>query len=269
MPVFSHSRILSYETCPLRYKYAYIDRVKPDAEETADTYLGARVHEALEKLYRNLDYGKLMSKKELLDFFNREWKKNWADSILIVREDFTQEDYRKMGERYITGYYKRYKSFKEGKVVGLETTDFLSLDEGALYKYYIRIDRLMKMGNDLYEVHDYKANLTLPTHENLDKDRQLAMYSLWVRQEFKDCQDVRLVWHFLAFDKEMESYRTEEQLKDLRREVLAKVRAIESAEEFPGNISRLCVWCLYKGSCPLWIKSKSDRPGAVVKIYKM
>jgi putative RecB family exonuclease len=75
MPVFSHSRILSYETCPLRYKYAYIDKIEPEAEENVDTYLGNRVHEAMEKLYRNLDLGYLMSEKEILAFFNREWKK--------------------------------------------------------------------------------------------------------------------------------------------------------------------------------------------------
>ena len=68
MPVFSHSRILSYETCPLRYKYAYVDEIIPE-EETAETYLGTKMHEALEKLYRNLEYGKLISKEELLSFF--------------------------------------------------------------------------------------------------------------------------------------------------------------------------------------------------------
>jgi len=269
MPVFSHSRILSYETCPLRYKYAYIDKVRPDAEETADAYLGTRVHEALERLYRNLDCGKLMSQKELLAFYKREWEKNWPDSILIVKEDSTQEDYRRVGEKYIADYYRRYKPFKEGKILDLETTDFLSLDEKKQYRYYIRIDRLMDMGNGLYEVHDYKTNLKLPDQKSLEKDRQLAMYSLWVRREFEDCRDVRLVWHFLAFDKEMESYRTIEQLEDLRREVLAKVKAIEAAKKFPGNASKLCIWCLYKGNCPLWIKPRGGRSSDGSKFYKM
>lgn len=267
MPVFSHSRILSYETCPLRYKYAYVDEIIPE-EETAETYLGARVHEALEKLYRNMQFRKLMSKKELLAFFNREWKKNLTDLIIIVREGMTQEDYRKMGEKYLKDYYKRYKPFKEGKVLDLEKTDLISLDEEGIYKFYIRIDRLIDMGSGLYEVHDYKTNTELPTQKSLDEEHQLAMYSLWIRREFEDCKEVRLVWHFLAFDKEMDSYRTEEQLEDLRQEVLVKVRAIEVAKEYPANASRLCVWCLYKGICPLWIKSNVDGPG-VVKKFKM
>jgi len=250
MPVFSHSRILSYETCPLRYKYAYVDEIIPEGE-TAETYLGTRVHEALEKLYRNLEYGKLMSKKELLSFFNREWGKNWTDSIIIVREEFTQENYRKMGEKYLIDYYKRYKPFKEGKVVDLEITDFLLLDEEGEYNFFIRIDRLVDAGDGLYEIHDYKTNTELPAQKSLDEDRQLAMYSIWVRQEFEDCRNVRLVWHFLAFDKEMYSYRTEDQLEYLKQDVLAKVKVIDAAKKFPANASKLCLWCLYKRICPV------------------
>jgi len=250
LPVFSHSRILSYETCPLRYKYAYIDQIVPE-EETAEIYLGARVHEALEKLYRNLEFGKVMSNEELLTFFNTEWKKNWADSIIIVIEELAQDDYRKMGEKYLKDYYKRHKPFKEGKVVGLEITDSFPLDNEGEYNFFIRIDRLMEMADGLYEIHDYKTNTELPSQKNLDDDRQLAMYSIWVRQEFEDCRDVRLAWHFLAFDKEMDSYRTEEQLKDLRKDVLTKIKAIEEAERFPANASKLCFWCLYKRICPV------------------
>ena len=268
MPVFSHSRILSYETCPLRYKYAYIDEIEPEAE-TTETYLNSRVHEALEKLYRNLQYGKLMSEKELLAFFKNEWKKNWADSIIIAKEEYAQENYLKIGERYLKDYYKRYKPFKEGKIVELEKTDFLSLAEEGKYKYYIRVDRLMDMGNGLYEVHDYKTNTTLPTQKYLDQDRQLAMYSLWVRREFKDCKEVRLVWHFLVFDKEMDSYRTEEQLEDLRQEVLAKIKAIEAADDFPANVSKLCDWCLYIGRCPMWAHVEGIGPRGGSKFYKM
>jgi len=250
VPVFSHSRILSFETCPLRYKYAYIEQIVPE-EETAEIYLGARVHEALEKLYRNLEFGKLLSNKELLAFFNTEWKKNWTDSIIIVREEFTREDYRKMGEKYLKDYYERYKPFKEGKVVGLEITDSLPLDKKGGYSFFIRIDRLMEMGDGLYEIHDYKTNTELPAQKLLDEDRQLAMYSIWVRQEFEGCRDVRLVWHFLAFGKEMDSYRTEKQLECLRQDVLAKVKTIDSVKKFPAHASKLCFWCLYKRICPV------------------
>ncbi len=248
MPVYSHSRIVSFETCPLRYKYVYLDRIKPEFEETGESYLGVRVHEALERLYRNIWNGKSLSRKELLAFFRNQWEKNWADAIAIIREDYSSQRYRKLGEKYLKDYYKRYKPFRQGKVVDLEITDFLPLDEEGKYEFYVRIERLMDMGHGLYEIHDYKTNTTLPTQDYLDRDPQLGMYSLWVRREFEDCRDVRLVWHFLALDKEMESYRTKEQLESLQQEILAKIKAIEATTEFPPRVSSFCVWCLY--NCP-------------------
>lgn len=47
MPSFSISRIGSFETCLLQYKYAYIDRVEVEAEDTVETFLGSRLHEDL------------------------------------------------------------------------------------------------------------------------------------------------------------------------------------------------------------------------------
>jgi hypothetical protein len=209
------------------------------------------VHEALEKLYRNLEFGKVMLNEELLTFFNTEWKKNWTDSVVIAREELAQDDYRKMGEKYLNDYYTRYKPFKEGKVAGLEITDSFLLDSEGEYSFFIRIDRLTDTGDGLYEIHDYKTNTELPTQTSLDEDRQLAMYSIWVRREFEDCRDVRLVWHFLAHDKEMDSYRTAEQLECLRQDILAKVKAIDAVKKFPAHASKLCFWCLYKRICPV------------------
>ena len=217
MPSFSHSKIGTFENCKLQFRYRYIDRIKVDVEDTIETYLGSRVHETLEKLYRDLRFEKDISIDGLLDYFNKKWKENWKDSIKIVSQEYSEENYRKMGERYIRDYFNHYRPFDQGKVLGLETQDFLTLDDHGRYSYHIRIDRLMDMGRGLYEVHDYKTNNTLPAQEDLDNDRQLAMYALWVKKHFKDFKKVRLVWHFVAFDKEMESFRTEKQLEDLRQ----------------------------------------------------
>lgn len=252
MPSFSHSKIGAFEACRLRYKFQYIDKIKVEAEDTIETFLGGMVHEALEKLYRDKRFEKLMSLEDLLTYYNKLWEKNWKDSIIIVKKDYTADNYRKMGERMLTDYYNRHKPFDQGRIIGLETQDFLPLDEEGRYKFHIRIDRLMDMGDGLYEVHDYKSGSSLSKQEELDKDRQLAMYSQWVQQNFKDFKKVRLVWHFLAFDKELDSYRTKEELEKLRKDILSRISEIEATEEFPANVTWLCDWCLYKPICPMW-----------------
>jgi putative RecB family exonuclease len=252
VPSFSHSRIDTFETCRLQYKYHYIDHVRVEVEDTVEAFLGSKVHDSLELLYRHVRFAKIMNPEELKADFNTRWERDWKDSIKIVREDYSRDNYRRMGEKYLRDYYNRHSPFDEGRIIGLETQNFLSLDEDRRYKYHVRIDRLMDMGGGLYEVHDYKTNMKLSSQEDLDEDRQLAMYSLWVRGRFKDFRKVRLVWHFLAFDKEMESFRTAEELEDLKREVLSGIKRIEAEETFPPTESVLCSWCLYRAVCPLW-----------------
>jgi putative RecB family exonuclease len=252
MPSFSHSRIGTFETCRLQYRYRYIDRVKVEVEDTVEAFLGSMVHETLEALYSHVRFSKIMTLEELLEDFDIRWRQRWKDSIRIVREDYSADNYRRMGEGYLRKYYARYYPFDDGRIIGLETQNYLSLDDEGKHKFHIRIDRLMDMGEGLYEVHDYKTNMSLPSQEDLDGDRQLAMYSLWVRRQFKDFKRVRLVWHFLAFDKEMESFRTADELENLRRQVLAKIQEIEKEESYPPRESALCGWCLYRDICPLW-----------------
>src|SRR3989338_541965 len=156
MTKFSHSRIGTYETCPLQYKFCYIDKIKVEQEDTVETFLGSRVHEALEKLYTDLKFEKLLSLKELIAYFNQQWKENLNSTIKINKKDYTAENYRKMGTKYLTDYYTHYKPFNQGKVIGLETAELLDLGSG--YKFHVRIDRLVDCGSGLYEVHDYKTN---------------------------------------------------------------------------------------------------------------
>lgn len=257
MPVFSHSKIGAFETCRLQYKYRYIDHVQVKRPDTVEAYLGSCVHKALEKLYKDIRYEKRMRLEELQTYFDRLWDQDWSDSIVIVKKDYSSNHYKKMGARYLADYYKHYEPFKGGRILGLETQNYLSLDKEGRYKYHVRIDRLMDMGSGLYEVHDYKTNMKLPLQEDLDRDRQLAMYSIWVREQFKDFKKVRLVWHFLAFDKEMDSVRTAEKLEKLRSDVLSVIRSIEKTDNFPPNVSSLCPWCLFQDICPEWKHEKA------------
>ena len=83
-----------------------------------------------------------------------------------------------------------------------------------------------------------------------DEDRQLAMYSIWVKDKFKDAKSVKLIWHMLAFNKDAVSERTDKQVEKLQDEVIERIREIESATEFPTNVTALCDYCGFRGECP-------------------
>jgi len=248
MPTYSYSKVTCFEQCPLRFKFQYIDKIKTEIEQTIEAFLGGIVHEVLEKLYADLKFQKVMDIDEILDFYNDLWQKNWNDAIVIVKKGYDKENYRKMGEKFLTDYYNHYKPFDRGKVLGLETTEFIDLNDK--YKFHVRIDRLNEAEDGAYEIHDYKTGGYLPEQAKFDEDRQLALYSLWVLKKFGDVKRVKLIWHYLAFDKEIVSERTQDQLMKLRRETIKAINKIESAKDFPSVITKLCDWCNFRPICP-------------------
>jgi len=261
MTCYSHSRIGTFETCKYKYKLCYIDGVKVEVPTTIEAFMGSMVHKALEKLYLDLKYQKLNTLKELLAYYNEEWKKGYTKDILINKE-YTADNYRKMGEKYITDYYEHYKPFNEMTIIGLETQERMQLMDGN--HYHVRIDKLGCKG-DTYYVCDYKTNNKLK--DDADTDRQLAMYSIWVKDKFKDAKKVVLLWHMLAFDKEITSSRTQQELDELHKQIVEKIREIEQCKQFPTNVSGLCNYCVYKSICPAF-KHSVELSEKTVKEFK-
>ena len=252
MTVYSHSRLSCFEQCPQKFKLQYIDKVETEEEQTVEAFLGIRVHESLEKLYRDLAHQKVDTLDELLAFFTDEWNANWTDDIIIVRQEYQAENYLNMGRKYLTDYYQRYHPFKQGKTVALEELIRITLDAEGKYKLQGYIDRLTETQDGYYEIHDYKTNSRLPLADYIRSDRQLALYMIGVKNQYPDVKDVRLIWHFLKFDKEIDSTRTEKDLSQLKNDTIQLIERIENEERFEAHPGFLCEWCEYQSCCPQW-----------------
>ncbi len=250
MPVYSHSQLSTYETCPHQYKLAYIQKIKAETEGI-EAFMGSRVHDALEKLYRDLmKVNKLNSLEETLDFYRQSWEKNWKETVQIIRKEYGVEDYRRQGEKCITDYYKRYYPFDQGRTLGLEENIYFPLEEEKGYWVRGFIDRLTLLDHSILEIHDYKTSNRLPGREAVDSDRQLAFYQMGVEGKWKDIQEVKLVWHYLSFDTEIQSSRTPEKLYQVRQEALELIQKIETDRQFIPKEGPLCSWCDYQVLCP-------------------
>jgi len=262
MATYSHSRVSTYENCPYQYKLKYIDKIKVDVPTTIEAFMGSLVHETLEKLYKDKKFKKRVSKAMLLKFYKDLWIKEYSDDILVAKADqgLTSENYKKMGLKFIEDYYDKHKPFDQLTILGLETTDRMTLPDGN--QWHVRIDKLACDDEDNYYVCDYKTNARMKDQEEADADRQLALYSIWVKDKFKDAKSVKLIWHMLAFNKDAVSERSDEQLEKLQQGVCDKIKEIESATEFPRKQTGLCNYCIYKNICPsfkheLELKKKS------------
>jgi len=246
MPNYSNSKLSTYEDCPQKYKLKYIVRIKPSGEGI-EAFLGNRVHETFEKLYKELLLTKLNSLDELLEFYNSQWEKKWHENVVVTRKEFTVDHYRNTGREAVSSYYKRYSPFNQSKTLSTEFQINFKINDITITG---KIDRLSHNGDGFYEIHDYKTSRSLPTQNELDHDWQLGLYQIGVQEKFRDAKEINLIWHYLIFDKEFSSTRSDAQLKDLEKKVLSLIKAIEKETIFNPKESNLCDWCEYFEYCP-------------------
>lgn len=251
MATYSHSKVSTYENCPYKYKLQYIEKEKPEIQNTIEAFMGGIVHQALEDLYKRKKFKQRVSKETLIKFYRNQWDKEYSNDILIVKEGLNEKNYKKMGEKFLSDYYDRMKPFEQITILDLETQDRMTLKDGS--QWHVRIDKLGCDDEGNYYVCDYKTNSRMKDQEEADSDRQLAMYSIWVKDKFKDAKSVKLVWHMLAFNKDAISERTDEELEILHEDVIKSIKEIEEAEkkrDFPTRVTALCSYCGFKSMCP-------------------
>jgi putative RecB family exonuclease len=247
MTIYSHSRLSSFEQCPLKFKFRYLDKIEPDFKQSIEGFLGNKVHDTLEWVYNHSEKESI-ELDQIIKYYAENWSKDFNPSIKIIKQDFTAEFYFNKGIKFLIDYFMTHKPFKDN-TIATEKKIFINLDKEGTYKLIGYIDRLVhNKDKNTLEVHDYKTSNSIKSQEELDKDRQLALYSIAIREEYNPV-DVHLVWHFLNFNKAVTSKRTIEQLEQLKQEIVSLIKKIESTTEFPSSLGILCNWCEFQSKC--------------------
>jgi len=248
--IYSPSRLASFEDCPRKFHYRYVEKVPVDTEGV-EAFVGKRVHEVLERLYHFTGRGMVPSLAKVLDRFRAMWAEAWRpERIRIVREGMEPQHYRANGERCLTNYYRRHYPFERGETLGLEERVSFALDTAGGYRVQGVVDRIVRAPDDAIEIHDYKTGQRVPRQEQLDQDRQLALYQIGVAERFEHTGPIRLVWHYLLSDQQRTSSRTPEALASLRGETMDLIDRIRAERAFEPRPSALCRWCEYSEICP-------------------
>ncbi len=252
MPVYSHTQLATFEQCPLRYRFQYLDKIPKPEAVSAEAFTGARVHETLQKLYEDLKYGKMNGLDELLAYYREQWRRNRGAGIRIVREGLAEDHFQDYGQRCIGNYYSRHYPFDDSVTLKTEFHLLFALDGEGRYKLQGYIDRLARRRDGVYEIHDYKTSANLASQSHVDADRQLALYHIGLKSCWNDVEQVELIWHYVGFDTTLVSRRSAEQLEELSRHTASLIDQIEHCTDFAPVKSALCEWCEYRTGCPLW-----------------
>ena len=254
MTIYSHSKLETFEQCRLKFKYRYIDKIIPEIPKSIEAHLGNVIHETLEWLYTKVMNKTIPPINEVIDFYSEKWIEEYSKNMLIVNKTMKAEDYFNRGVEFLVNYYMKHHPFKDN-TIGVEEKIEIVLDKNKDRKLIGYIDRLVdnKEENEI-EIHDYKTSASSAAREKIENGRQLALYSLAIKERFGKEKNISMVWHFLAHDMKVCSRRTNEQLDQLRKEITELIDEIELTKIFPANKSRLCDWCEYRNMCEAWGK---------------
>lgn len=258
----SYSAIDTFKTCPLKYKYQEIDRIR--VPKTPEAVFGTLLHRALrfmfsrDPLYPTLD--------EVSDFFSENWgaleeKVSWPD-------ERAKGIYHQEGLKILKKFYGQNQPWNFN-VLDLESRFEVPLSGGSSGEAHILsgiIDRIDKTDDETYEIIDYKTGRRMPSKEALDNDLQLSIYQMGLVRRWPNLKDknIRLTLHFLKHGEAISTSRSEKDLKETEKNVLYAIHEIKTSD-FPPTPSALCDWCGYKPICPVWKhlyeKDKSPTPG--------
>ena len=259
-PLYSHSRLSSFENCRKQFEFRYILKI-PSESESIEAFVGKRVHEILERLYLFVGRGQIPGVEKVIDRYQKLWEETYdGERVRIVREGTPLSFYRNLGEHCLRGYYARHYPFDEDETLGIEKRVVFPLDDAGEYRMQGIIDRISRARDGTIEVHDYKTGARVPSQKMLDQDRQLALYQIGLAGEYGEDVPFRLVWHYVAKNQTRTSTRTPEDLAALRASTIERIDEIQQATEFPPRKIALCNWCEYKVRCPLF--ATADAPPA-------
>ena len=159
----SYSAYDTYNRCPLKYKFSYIDRVR--VPQKAEFFFGSLIHEVVQYALKRDPI--IPSVEELIKYYENRWQ---TDSFASKDE---ADQYFEMGKNMIS---KFHGGFQPGfrSIVATEKRFQVPLNDKHVLSGMI--DRIDKLPFGDYEVIDYKTSKALPTQDDVDQDKQLCIY---------------------------------------------------------------------------------------------
>ena len=240
----SASGMASYETCPLQYRFARIERIP--TRDTPYMRLGTIVHAVLEAFHQPGRTGPRPTMPELLE---QAWH---SDGFTFPQEE---AQCREDAAALLATYLERLKG-AEPPVVAVE--EHFQIDLGDVQIPGI-IDRVDQDEDGNVTVVDYKTSRRKLSEKEARQAPQLPMYALFLSQTDEIAGRPlgkghrELLYHYLRSEEpEVRVSFSVEELANFRTRVVGVADAIRRGE-FPYKTGYHCNYCDFKDLiCPAW-----------------
>ena len=138
--------------------------------------------------------------------------------------------------------YNQQKMIDEMKITYEDSTNLLGMNNDGSDIPIVEKGKMYTASGKIVNIQD-----------DVDENFQLGIYAMAIREMYKDVKKVELVWHYLAFNKEIKVVNEEKDSAKLKKELAKKIEYLESlsSEDYKPRESALCEWCVYASQCPV------------------
>lgn len=233
----SASAVKTYDQCPRKYYYTYID--KQPKKQWAHFDLGNLCHKALEVFHEIYVQEGLAKRRSLAKLMGHSFK--------VARRDFPNMDNDLVAEakELLMGYLNRVKKDGMPFVKGVETAfDFYIREDIRVRGFLDRLD-IEKDGR--FHIVDYK---TTKNPKYLD-EFQLLVYGLWLKENNPEVDSFKGSYLLLRHDSKLKEYEfNASDIDRVQKDLISYAERIRNEDEWTPVPTMLCNWCDFKEVCP-------------------
>ena len=250
----SWSAISTFRTCPLKYKFRYIDGL-PEESVSSALVFGTGIHSAVEQHFQAILSGEERPDIDQLMFAYRSaWLPHDPDAISFGSTE-TRASLDALASKMLTAFLSSPAASVQGRVLGVEEEIRGLLVEGTP-DLYGRVDLLTEDADSLV-ITDIKTSRGKWSREQVeDSGEQLLLYSQLASEI---APGKKIATRFLVLTKTKEPV-IEEHVREVEpaavKRTLAGVervwRAIESGVFYPAPSAVACSGCGYREACRAW-----------------
>jgi putative RecB family exonuclease len=250
----SYSAVRTFQSCPLKYRFRYIDGLAEDCVASSLIF-GSAIHAAVEFYFtRQLSGESAPSLDLLLDVYQQSWKDRAEEKIQFGKSE-TSDALHDMAHRMLEKFLASELIQPEGRIIGIEE-GFRGVLIPGLPDLLGYVDLLLET-NDAVIVRDFKTSRSAwDPQQAADQSDQLLLYADLVRQVMPGKQ-LRLQFAVLTKTRDpkiqlLETRFDESRLDRTKRVVESVWSAIQSGHFYPSPSPMQCPSCGYRTQCNAW-----------------
>ncbi|MBI1314470.1 hypothetical protein GC176_24520 [bacterium] len=252
----SHSAITTYQQCPLRYRFRYVDG-RSEEFVAANLIFGGAIHAALEFHFTELLQGNEPPTLDLLlDAFQAEWRARSVEAADIrFGRDENHNSLSTLADRMLSAFRASPAAAPDETLIGIEEELRGELLPG-LPDLLARID-LLTTNSDALVITDFKTARSRWSQGQAETSAtQLLLYSELARRLLPD-RNVTLRFLVLTKTKTpaVESFNVDVSRPLARRTVNTVKhtwRAIRAGHFYPAPSPMHCPACPFRSACRAW-----------------